>query len=356
MTRALALLLLPLVLALGMSLRAEPTFAQEAPEPPAVVSPTPAPPAPEPIGNPAPDRTGGLGGLLPDPRQWAAEVFNQVIVWMLQGIASALRAVVGGVMSSSLNFITQTPPGGSYASPTVVALWQAVRGISNAGLVLVALWGGVTLIVHAQAGEPYHEAMELLPRLALGGLLVNTSLWWAQLAIDANNALCSAIGQTSLPAWERADGFSQALMDVIAGLIYLVTSLLLLLQMLMRLALIDVLIVVSPVGLLCWVLPQTQGWSRLWSHTFTATVFTQFVQVLTLKLGGSLLTELTPMAPSAAVLALFLGVAVLAMTLKVPGLMRAHVGDGLGFARYFVYRQVSHGLEGRAAGAGKGGK
>ena len=134
-------------------------------------------------------------------------------------------------------------------------------------------------------------------------------------------------------------------MDVIAALIYLVTSLLLLLQMLMRLALLDVLIVVAPLALLCWTLPQTQGWSRLWSNTFVATVFTQFVQVLTLKLGGSLLTELAPMAPSAAILALFLGTAVLALTLKVPGLMRSHVGDGLGFARYYAYRQAAHGVE-----------
>jgi hypothetical protein len=53
---------------------------------------------------------GGLGGLLPDPRQWAAEVFNQVIVWMLQGIAAALRTVVGGVMGSSLNSTSASAP------------------------------------------------------------------------------------------------------------------------------------------------------------------------------------------------------------------------------------------------------
>jgi len=190
----------------------------------------------------------------------------------------------------------------------------------------------------------------------LGALLANTSLTWAQLAIDANNALCLAIGQASLPAWERADSATQLLVEVIAILIYLVTSLLLLLQMLMRLALIDVLLVVSPLGLLCWVLPQTQGWARLWSSTFFGAVFTQFVQVLALKLGGSLLTELTPMAPDAALLAVFLGVAVLLLTMKIPGLMRNHLGDGLGFTRYFVYRQAAGALAGRAgAGHSRGG-
>ena len=337
---------------LGLGFAATPVSADDpTPEPTPVAAPTPAPSE----GDPAPDPSGGLLGFLPDPKQWAADVFNQVLVDLLQGLSNAIRGVVGSVMGSSLNFITQTPPAGSYASPTVQTLWNVVRAIANAALVLVALWGGFDLIAREQVGSPYHEAMELLPRLVLGALLANTSLTWAQLAIDANNALCQAIGQASLPAWERADSATQLLVEVIAILIYLVTSLLLLLQMLMRLALIDVLLVVSPLGLLCWVLPQTQGWARLWSSTFFGAVFTQFVQVLALKLGGSLLTELTPMAADAALLAVFLGMAVLLLTMKIPGLMRNHLGDGLGFARYFVYRQGARALEGRAGGAPRGG-
>ncbi len=329
-----------------------PVYAQEPPAEPA------------PVATAAPSQTGdnrgrgGSGGpldLLPDPRQWAADVFNQVLVNLLEDISGALHAVVSGVLGSSLNFITQTPPAGSYDSPTVQALWNVVRAVANAALALVALWGGLNLVAQGQLGSPYHEAMELFPRLVLGALLANTSLWWARFAIDANNALCVAIGQATLPAWEQAGGASQLLVDVIATLIYLVTSLLLLLQMLMRLALIDVLLVVSPVALLCWVLPQTQGWARLWSSTFFSAVFTQFVQVLALKLGGSLLTDLTPMAADAALLAVFLGVAVLAVTMRIPGLMRSHLGDGLGFARYFTYRQAAGALEGRSGGAGRAG-
>jgi len=341
-----------LAVLLGLGLAATPVSAEDpTPEPTPVAAATPPPPE----GDPAPDPSGGLLGFLPDPKQWAADVFNQVLVDLLQGLSNAIRGVVGSVMGSSLNFITQTPPAGSYASPTVQTLWNVVRAIANAALVLVALWGGFNLIAREQVGSPYHEAMEVFPRLVLGALLANTSLTWAQLAIDANNALCQAIGQASLPAWERADSATQLLVEVIAILIYLVTSLLLLLQMLMRLALIDVLVVVSPLGLLCWVLPQTQGWARLWSSTFFGAVFTQFVQVLALKLGGSLLTELTPMAADAALLAVFLGVAVLLLTMKIPGLMRNHLGDGLGFARYFVYRQGARALEGRAGGAPRGG-
>ena len=310
-------------------------------------SATPSSPPSSPFAQSAPTSdASGVFGLLPDPRQWAADVFDQVLSNLVGTLSQGLHDLIASVLGSSLNFITQTPADGSYNSPTVQTLWNAVRLVSDAALVLVALWGGFNVMAREHMHAPYHEAMELFPRLALGALLVNTSLSWGQIAIDANNALCQVIGQTSLPAWEKADRASQLLADSIATLIYLITSLLLLLQMLMRLALVDVLLVVAPLGLLCWVLPQTQGWARLWSHTFTAAVFTQFVQVVTLKLGGSLMTDLTPMAPDSALLSVFLGIAVLVLTLKIPGLLRTHVGDGLGFARVVIYGQAARAITG----------
>jgi hypothetical protein len=351
MSRLRVVSLCALALLLGNCfLAAPPVHGQE---PPPEVGPSATPP---PDGNPPADPSGGLLGFLPDPKQWAGDVFNQVLVSLLRGLSDAIRRTVDGVLNSSLNFITQTPPDGTYRSPTVQKLWEAIRAIANAALALAALWAGFNLIARGQLGSPYHEAMEWLPRLVLGALLANTSLSWAQLVIDANNALCQAIGQTGLPGWDHADSATQLLVDVLAILIYLVTSLLLLLQMLMRLALVDVLLVAAPLGLLCWVLPQTQGWARLWSSTFFTAVFTQFVQVLALKLGGALLTELTPMAPDAALLSVFLGVAVLALTLRIPGLMRGHLGDGLGFARYYVYREGARALESRTGARAAAGR
>ena len=132
-------------------------------------------------------------------------------------ISSGLRGIVDGVLNSSLNFITQTPAAGSYGSPTVQTLWSAVRGVANAALALVVLWGGFNLVFREHIGSPYHEAMELVPRVVLGALLVNTSLSWAHLVIDVNNALCSAVGQATLPAWQHIGALSQALANVMAG-------------------------------------------------------------------------------------------------------------------------------------------
>src|SRR5205085_2371973 len=208
-----------------------------------------------------PSSSGGGPSLLdllrPIVEQLTGELFTRILVNLLQGVVTALLKVVSAVMGSALNFVTQTPAGATYGSPTVQALWGAMRAVANLGLVLVVAWGGFNLIAAGQTGSPYHAAMELVPRVACGALLVNTSL----------------------------------------------------------------------------------GWARLWSSTFVGTVFTQFVQVLALKLGGSLMTDLAPQSADAAVLALFLGVAVMVLTLKIPALMRGQLGDGLGFARYYAYRQ-----------------
>ena len=334
----------PIVVALLLTfLRAPSMLAADASSAPAAVVTSQA------QANSQQDQT-NVGPGLPDPRELVRDVFDQAMVDLLNGISTALKRVIAGVMGSSLNVITQTPAQASYNNPMVRSLWGTVRTIANSALLLVGLVAGINLMLRDQIGAPYHDAMELLPRLALGFLLVNTSMSWGQLVIDANNLLCQAVGQAQLPGWQGADAGSQLLAQVIAALIYLITGLLLLIQSLMRLALIDVLLAVAPLALLCWVLPQTQSWARLWSTTFFGGVATQFVQVLALKLGGSLMTDLTPMAGDAAMLAVFLGIALLALTLKIPSLMRGQLGDGLGFARYFAYRQVAHSVESRGGG------
>lgn len=307
-------------------------------------SPTPAPAA-----TPAPSVRTVIQWI--DPRQWAAEVFTQVVVTLLNTIAAALKGIVAGILASPFNFINQTPPAASYANPTVSQLESVVRAIADAALALVILVGGLNVIGREQLGVPYHGVLELFPRVFLGALLVNTSQWWTRLAIDANNALCGAIGGTALPGWDQLNGVSKALTDALLAVVYLITTILLVIEMLVRLALIDVLLAVAPLALLCWVLPQSQGWSRLWINTFVSTVFVQFVQVLALKLGGSLITEIGPVSGSGAVLAIILGIGVLVVVLKIPAVLRTSLVDGVGVTRSVVAGAARPPGGGNGAGA-----
>lgn len=301
--------------------------APAAADPPPLLTPTPV--VLPGSGTPVPGGSGGPLDWLPDPRAWAAEVFNQVMVSMVQGLTDTLQRTVQTLMASPLNFISRTPPEGSYASPTVIALWSVTRLIADGAVGLLAMWGGFSVMAHRQHGVPYHEVLELLPRLVLGMLLANTSLFLAQQVIDLNNGLCGVIGLDRLPAWQATWPPAQLLADELALLVYLLIVLLLVLQMLMRLALLAVLLVLAPLAAVCWILPQTQGWSRLWVQAFTATVFTQFLQVVALKLGGAMLTDLTPAPVTASTLELILGIAVLALVLRLPALLARPVSGGL---------------------------
>jgi hypothetical protein len=170
-----------------------------------------------------------------------------------------------------------------------------------------------------------------------------------QLAIDANNALCHALGQPTLPAWDSAASAAgqvgQPAFGVVLLLVYLVMGLVLLLQQLARLALVDLLLVLAPLGLVCWVLPSTQRWARLWSDSFFGAVFTQFVQVVALKVGAALIADYLTLGPGdAQVLSLFLAIAVLVLAVKVPALLRASaggLGGGVGLVRYYAYRSAA---------------
>jgi len=259
----------------------------------------------------------------------------------LSGLVSALQGVLNwasGLGASSFNFITRTPPEGSYQSASVVTLWTWVVGVADAALALLTLWGGYNVIVRHALGARYASAMELLPRLALAALAANLSLLFSSFFVDLNNALCAGVGQVSLPGYSamttvtNAQSAAQDVAGLLLALIYGVVGLLLVLQMLLRLALLDLLIVAAPLGLLCWALPQTQAWSRLWTSTFVATALVQFLQILTLRLGAALILQPTPGRLDTAVLTLLVGIADLYLTFKLPGMLRAWALRSIGAA------------------------
>jgi hypothetical protein len=163
----------------------------------------------------------------------------------------------------------------------------------------------------------------------------------------------SSPGGAGLTAhWDLAHAQQQVLTNIISGLIYVVMGLLLALQMVMRLALVDLLLVVAPLALLCWALPQTQGWARLWSALFTGTVFVQSLQVLGLKLGVSLAAELPDIAggTTAELVRTFLGIGILALVLKLPRFMPGPSGGAGGIVTVLETIAI-----GRSFGLGGGG-
>ncbi len=281
------------------------------------------------VGIPAiPNPLDLLGGTSLDPRAWAGAFLDAAFDALGGALLGAVRGFTDwalGLGGSSLNFVTRTPEAGTYGSTTVRSLWELSRGVANAALAVIVMWGGFNVILRQHLRSPYDGVMELLPRVALAALALNLTLEFARLAVDANNALTAAVGQEGLPGYAQAGAGQEGIALVVVALCYAVAALLLVFQMLMRLALLDVLIVLAPVMVLCWVLPQTQGWTQWWARLFPITVFQQAAQMVVLRLGAALTVELTPGSAANALLTLMLGIAVLWLTLKVPSLLQGQV-------------------------------
>lgn len=330
--------------------------------------PAAAPTVPVPATAPAPPQqvvVVNSGPSMDDLKKETPSLFQNVLGGFLGALGQGLKAALD--TAQSFNFLSQTPPGLSYQHPDVRRLWGGLRAVADAALALVAMAGGYNVLLRRHLGARYDGAFELLPRLAVGALLVNTSLWWGALAVDADNVLCSAIGAAGFPGWGRIAGDAALaagagvaavvwtpaqLVLVIALLLYLGLCLVFVLQMLMRLVLVDVLLIVAPLGLLCWILPQTQRWARLWSSTFVSAVFTQFVQVAALVLAGDLLSAIGSGAgPAGTVLGPFLGLATLILVLKLPGFVGRQVSDGWGALRGIAVGIAARAVSPAAAGA-----
>jgi hypothetical protein len=296
-----------------------------------------------------------------DPRKWAGDILNALLTVIGKALLEAIRGFVDwalGIGDSSLNFVTRTPAEGTYGSPTVRSLWDFSRALVNVALAVIVMWGGFNVIVKEHTRSPYHEVMELLPRLILAALAANLTLEFARGLIDANNAIAAAVGQVGLPGYDQASPTQEGIALIFTALAYGIVAILLVLQMLMRLALIDMLIVLAPVASLLWVLPQTEGWARWWANLFPITVFQQAVQMMVLRLGSALMVELTPGSLSNALLTLLLGIAVCWLTLKVPSLLRGqvhHAGISSVLSLVLITRLAgSFAGGGRGAAAGRG--
>ena len=208
------------------------------------------------------------------------------------------------------DILTGTPPELTYAHPLVREAWAVVWAVASGALVLILGWMGLTLIVQHHLGQAQNGWREMVPRLVLGLVAAATSLWWCALVVDVADAVSGFIAasldvtagdllRSTLRTLLTASATASPGMAVFMALLYLVYGffvLYVLVQMVLRLALIDILLALAPIALGLWILPHTAGWGRHWLRLFMTTVFQQAVQLIALALGFGFLAEFAAIA------------------------------------------------------------
>ncbi len=237
------------------------------------------------------------------------------------------------------DILTGTPPELTFLNPLVREAWSVMWTVASGALVVILAWLGITLIVSEHLGMSSTGWREMVPRVLLGLAAAASSLWWCALVIATAGAIsayiASALGvnpgallrapMEPLLTAIQAGSVGLALFIAIIYLIYGFFVLYLLLQMVLRLALIDLLIVLGPVALGLWILPHTSDWGRRWLRLFMVTVFQQSVQLIALALAFGFLDDFARVAafePAAdLVWKLLMSVAFVYLATRVPSMM-----------------------------------
>ena len=276
-------------------------------------------------GSPSSSSHSGGDGFGIDPKQWVIDALGAAFNWIVSGITSGVTDLLKQALD--LNILVQTPPGDTYQNSVVLTFWRTLVAVADAALALIVCWAGYNTIAGHATGGRYHEARQVIPRIALAALGINLSLLVTQTLIDLNNGLCAIVSDPlgklfALLDLGGANGFS-AVAFFVLFLAFGAAGLFLVVQMVVRLAMLDVLIVTAPLGLACWVLPQTHAWAQLWTRAFISTAFVQFLQVLALALGGSLIAFFPSDGLFGALMDLIVGLATIYLALKIPSFLRS---------------------------------
>lgn len=216
-----------------------------------------------------------------------------VIGWILTPICDgALKATAAAseVITDSLVVvpITQKDSATGDASGAYLA-WQAMRNVANIFLVLVFMVVIFAQILPIEIDS--YMIKKTLPKLIVAAILIQASFFICQIGVDISNVLGSGVAQLfdKIP---RPDSLSSAgntvgalnlgLTAAIGGVVLwafagpaillalaaLLAILATLLTIQVRSVIIVFLVIVSPLALLAWVLPNTESYFKKWGDNF----------------------------------------------------------------------------------------
>ena len=237
------------------------------------------------------------------------------------------------------DILTGTPPELTYLHPLVRQAWMVVWAVTSGALVVILGWIGLTLIMQEHLGGGRAGWQEMVPRVVLGLVGAASSLWWCALVIDIADGVSGFIAvslgvsagdflRSTLDTFLRAVDAGSVGLGLLMSVLYLIYGffvLYVLIQMVIRVALIDILLALAPIALGLWILPHTANWGRQWLRTFMLTVFQQAVQLIALALGFGFLNEFAAIAAFEAVQdliwKLLLSMAFIYMAGRIPSLL-----------------------------------
>lgn len=231
--------------------------------------------------------------------QEPSENLEQILIDTIAGLLkNIIESITKPVVDAIMSFLASTPLLSD--NSTIVNFWKLMVAITDGLFVLVVALLGLRLMSSRVFGFEEIDLSQILPRIALGFLAANASLFLCDLVIKASNALTSGV-------IESTGGLTHAFFeDVVQAsnigdqktsfviliflLIFEILAIVLLFAYISRLIIISLAGVLSPFIFLLWTLPKGEDFAITAIKGYLVSVFTIFVNVVTIKLAGSFLT------------------------------------------------------------------
>lgn len=304
--------------------------------------------------------------------------------WLIDSILAAfveaVLACFDGLTGLITNALLVTPD--VTRLPQVQALTGRSVLIVDLVFVLVFLAAGAVTMTAGGDERARYTAKDLIPRCVVGFTAAHFSQLCCAKLIELANALTAALtsddlggdGELRPAALTAINEHLRVARYQVPALLFCVCAVLIAvllgttaLSMVTRFAVVLVLTAAAPIALACHALPQTDPVARLWWRAYTGALAVPLVQGITLYAGHWMLTDADHLLPilgfplgSGGAMNLFIVIALLWTTVRVPGLMRRYLSQGgrppnvLGaVVRVVVVQQLSRAVPGfgRAAKA-----
>ncbi len=228
----------------------------------------------------------------------------------------------------ALNYFTKSTPLLTHNS-SVTHLWLISTGIADGLLALVICLLGFHVMGGQHLGIGEVSLSTILPQLLFAFILINTSIYVLDGAIELSNvmigAVRSSIGQTTpwhelLKVISGASGYSLA--ALIIFVIFIVFAAILLIYYIGRIVVLYLGAILAPIVVLLWLIPGFRDFAENALKAYLSTVFVLFVHVIILSLAGSLFAGVVSRGNNPdPVMSLLLGLATLIALIKTQGVL-----------------------------------
>lgn len=252
---------------------------------------------------------------------------------IFDAIISFLRSLVEGAAKpflAALSFFTSSTPLMADNSG-VFNLWLVMVGITDVLFILVVALLGFHVMSASTFGLEEIEFKHLLPRIGLVFLLINTSIFAIDAFISLSNGMITALnaGFSDKSVWDVLTAIAglssgMGLVGLLIMVVFLVLAVMLLVYYVLRLVVLYIGTVLSPIVFMLWLLPGFRDFAESAMKTYLMTIFVLFVHVVILQLAASLFVGMLVASPGQSLnplMSMIVGIATILALLKTQGVM-----------------------------------